>query len=115
VGRTTRGFDASLQHYAVDLATAQNEYVRSIASGTVLFADYTLTTGYILAVQHDNGLISIYKHNSQLLKQTGNRVQAGEPVAVVGNSGEQTTGPHLHFELWQQGVPLDPTQLIAFR
>lgn len=77
-------------------------------------ADYTTETGYTLQIQHDHNLLSVYKHNKQILKKTGDRVRAGEVIAIVGNTGELTTGPHLHFELWHMGTPLNPEHFMAF-
>ena len=82
--------------------------------GTVVLASYTAETGYIIQLQHDNDLISIYKHNSVLLKKEGEKVRAGEVVAIVGETGEFSTGPHLHFEMWRNGVPLNPETFFSF-
>ena len=82
--------------------------------GTVTMSTWTLETGYVLQIQHDNALISVYKHNASLFKSTGQKVKAGDAVAIVGNSGELTTGPHLHFELWHDRVPLNPKDYIVF-
>ena len=81
----------------------------------VILSAWTIETGYIIAIQHQNNLISVYKHNSVLLKKEGMYVKAGEPIAYVGNSGELTTGPHLHFELWYNGNPVDPKEYISFK
>ena len=75
---------------------------------------WTVETGYVIYIQHENDLISVYKHNSVLLKKTGNVVKAGDAIAIIGNSGELTTGPHLHFELWHNGTPIDPQTYIVF-
>lgn len=114
-GRVTRGYDATIAHYAIDVAAAEGAPVRSVAPGTVIFADYTLNTGFVIAVRHTGGYISFYKHNRSLLRSVGARVGAGEALAIVGNSGEQTTGPHLHFELWHDGMPVDPLRYLAFQ
>ncbi|GAB4107609.1 M23 family metallopeptidase [Echinicola sediminis] len=113
-GVVTSGFDLSTDHYGVDLVTEENEPVKSVADGTVIWASWTLETGNVIAVQHSNELISIYKHNSVLLKSVGEPVSGGEVLSVVGNTGEQTTGQHLHFELWYKGNPLNPQEFITF-
>lgn len=101
-------------HYGIDLVAAQNEVVLAVADGTVMISSWTLETGYTIGIQHKSSYISFYKHNSKLLKQQGERVNAGEPIAIIGNSGELTTGPHLHFELWHNGSPVDPAKFIHF-
>jgi len=113
-GAVTNRFDASGNHYGVDIVSNLNEPILSILDGTVVFSGWTLEAGYIIGIQHRNNLISIYKHNSQLLKEMGNRVRAGEAIAIIGNTGEYTTGPHLHFELWHNGKPLNPNDYIVF-
>ena len=107
-GVLTRGFDARTGHYAVDIATDEGTMVRAIGDGYVIFADWTQKGGYTLVVQHADGYVSAYKHNERLLKRVGDRVHSREAVAVSGNSGEYTTGPHLHFELWDNGLAQDP-------
>ena len=101
-------------HYGIDLVAQPNEVVLAIADGTVLLASWAIETGHTMAIQHKNGYISFYKHNSKLLKRQGERVKAGESIAIIGNSGELTTGPHLHFELWHDCTPLDPAKFIHF-
>ncbi len=107
-------FDAKSGHYAIDLVTVPNSVVSSVMDGTVIMANWTSDTGWVIQVQHDGDIISIYKHNAKLLKKVGDRVKAGDAIAVVGNSGELTTGPHLHFELWYRGTPVDPAKYILF-
>lgn len=107
-GFLTRGFDARTGHYGVDIAVEEGTTVRSIGDGHVILADWTHDGGYAITVQHAGGYVSVYKHNQRLLKRTGDRVRAQEAVAVSGNSGEVTTGPHLHFELWHNGLAQDP-------
>ena len=113
-GIITTEFDLSARHYGIDIVARQNETVKATLDGTVIFSDWTVETGYVISIQHKNNFISVYKHNSVLLKQEGNIVKAGEPVAIVGESGELTTGPHLHFELWYNGTPVNPKDYIAF-
>ena len=92
----------------------QNSPVHSISEGIVVFSEWTSETGYVIIIEHVNGLTSIYKHNSSLVKSQGERVETGEIIAFTGNTGELTTGPHLHFELWYQGEPVDPQSYIEF-
>ena len=112
-GVLTRGFDARTGHYAVDIAVEEGTMVRAIGDGYVIFADWTQKGGYAIAVQHADGYVSVYKHNQRLLKRVGDRVHSREAVAVSGNSGEFTTGPHLHFELWNNGLAQDPRSYLV--
>jgi murein DD-endopeptidase MepM/ murein hydrolase activator NlpD len=113
-GIVTNPFNSASQHYGVDLVSEPNARICSVLDGSVIFSGWTLETGYVIYIQHDADLISVYKHNAELLKTTGDRVKAGEPVAIIGNSGEFTSGPHLHLELWHRGNPIDPQQYIDF-
>lgn len=117
--RPTRGmvsseFDANKKHYGIDIAASPNESVLATLDGTVILATYTADTGYVIQVQHGQNLVSVYKHCGSLLKKVGDTVKAGEAIALVGNSGEKTTGPHLHFEIWNRGRALDPSKYIVF-
>ena len=96
------------------MVAKQAEAVKATLDGTVVFASWTPETGHVIGIQHQNDLISIYKHNSVLLKKVGNFVTAGEAIALVGNSGELTTGTHLHFELWFKGNPVNPEEYMVF-
>lgn len=107
-------FDAVKGHYGIDVVTKTNETVKCIADGTVIMASWTQDSGYVIAVQHQANLISIYKHNAELLKKVGTFVNAGEILSIVGNSGEMTNGPHLHFELWYNGNPINPEEFVTF-
>jgi murein DD-endopeptidase MepM/ murein hydrolase activator NlpD len=107
-------FNPKIKHFGIDLLAAPNEVIKTTLDGTVVISDWTSETGYVIAVQHSNNLFSVYKHNSALLKSTGDFVKAGEVIAIIGNSGELTTGPHLHFELWYNGTPVNPIDYIAF-
>lgn len=108
-------FDIRLKHFGTDIATKPKELVSSALDGTVIFTGWTMETGYVIEVQHQNNIVSVYKHNSSLLKQTGDLVRAGETISVVGDSGElYTSGPHLHLEIWYKGSPLDPEKHILF-
>lgn len=113
-GIVTNQFSSASQHFGVDLVSEPNARICSVLDGSVIFSGWTLETGYVIYIQHDADLISVYKHNAELLKTTGDRVKAGEPVAIIGNSGEFTSGPHLHLELWHRGNPVDPQQYIDF-
>lgn len=113
-GIISSSFSAKEQHYAVDIAVKMNEPVRATLSGHVLFASYTPETGYVIIVQHNNNLISLYKHCASIIKKVGSFVRGGEVIAFAGNTGELSTGPHLHFELWHNGNPVNPTDYIAF-
>jgi len=112
-GFPTREFSAKTGHYGIDLAVSEGEFVRAIGEGYVVLADWTRDGGYTIVVQHGEGYLSIYKHNKRLLKQLGDRIQAREPLAVSGNTGEITTGPHLHFELWRNGLAQDPQSYVT--
>ncbi len=113
-GIVNNRFGESQGHFGVDVVAADGTPVFSVLDGTVIFSEWTMETGLVIAIQHDNQLVSIYKHNSKLLKRAGMRVRAGELIAFVGNSGELTTGTHLHFELWYSGSPLNPEEYLTF-
>ena len=113
-GRISKPYLASENHHAIDIVTAPDETVKSVMDGRIVFAAWNPETGHVVAVQHKQNLLSIYKHNAGILKKYGTFVRAGEPIAIVGNSGEFTTGPHLHFELWENGQSLNPEFYIKF-
>lgn len=113
-GVVTSQFNLQSRHYGTDLATKYNQAIKSTLEGTVIFADWTLETGYVIAIQHPYNIISVYKHNSVLLKKPGDHVNVGEPIAISGQSGEYSTGPHLHFELWYNGTPMNAEDYILF-
>lgn len=113
-GIVTNHFNISSDHVGVDLVSDPNARISSVLDGTVIFSGWTLETGYVMYIQHEADLVSVYKHNAELLKSTGDKVKAGEAVAIIGNSGELSTGPHLHFEMWHRGIAINPEQYIDF-
>ena len=113
-GGLSSAFDINNKHYGVDIVMPENSPVHSISEGIVVFSEWTSATGFVIIIEHLNGLTSIYKHNSSIVKSQGDRVGTGEIIAFTGNTGELTTGPHLHFELWYQGEPVDPQSYIEF-
>jgi len=113
-GLVTNSFNARENHFGTDIVAGDNNVVVAALEGTVTMANWTLKTGWVIQIQHENNLLTVYKHNAELLKEEGDHVKAGEPVAIIGNSGELTSGPHLHFELWRDGTPLDPEKYIVF-
>lgn len=114
-GVVTQSFNEKDRHYGTDIVAKSNAKVATVLDGVVVFTDWTVKTGYVIQVQHANDLLSVYKHNSTLLKKQGDYVRAGEVIAVVGNTGEESSGPHLHFELWRAGNPLNPEDFIKFK
>jgi murein DD-endopeptidase MepM/ murein hydrolase activator NlpD len=113
-GLVTNSFNPLGSHFGIDIVAPPNEVVKATLDGTITMATWTIETGHVIQVQHEHNLISLYKHNAELLKKVGSRVKAGDAIAIVGNSGELTTGPHLHFELWHNGVALNPEDYIVF-
>ncbi len=107
-------FDLKINHFGVDVATNQNEAVKSILDGVVIFSDWSILGGHTIIIQHIENIISVYMHNSSINKGPNDIVRGGEVIAIVGNSGELSTGPHLHFELWQNGSPVNPLDYIDF-
>ena len=112
-GTLTNRFDAVRRHYGIDIVSNQNEPIKATLDGTVVIANFTSETGWVIGIQHSNNLFSFYKHNSALLKKVGDYVKAGDAIAIIGNSGELSSGPHLHFELWFNGTALDPVKYVA--
>ena len=113
-GLISDSFNLQNEHFGVDVLAAENEAIKASLGGTVVFSDWTTETGYSIAIQHENNLISFYKHNSVLLKKPGELVKAGDVIAIIGNSGEYSSGPHLHFEMWHKGKAIDPQHHILF-
>lgn len=113
-GVVTAVFEPINSHFGTDIVAKENEPVSAIADGSVIFTSWTLETGYVVTLQHSNELISIYKHNSVILKRVGDVVKGGEIISIIGNTGELTSGQHLHFEMWYKGTPLNPQEFITF-
>lgn len=113
-GVVTASYNLKEEHFGVDVVTKENEMVKATLDGTVIFAGFSADDGYVVQIQHANNLTSIYKHNASLLKHTGEFVKAGDPITIVGNTGENSHGPHLHFELWHNGVAVNPQDYIVF-
>ena len=114
VGTISDGYNLEKKHFAVDVAVEMGTPIKAVADGIVIFAEWTAETGNVIIVRHSSGFISIYKHNGALHKHQGDLVKSGEVIASAGNSGEYSTGPHLHFELWNEGYPVNPTNYIDF-
>lgn len=108
-------YNASDKHFGIDITVAPDTPIKATADGTVIFAEWTVETGYVIIIEHSHGLISVYKHNKSLTKDQGDLVKAGEVIATGGNTGELSTGPHLHFELWSDGYPINPINFIEFK
>ncbi|MBV7269148.1 M23 family metallopeptidase [Winogradskyella luteola] len=114
-GTISEAYNIEEKHFAVDVVVAANTPVKATANGTVIFAEWTVETGYVIIIEHNQELISVYKHNSAITKYQGDLVKAGEVIAMSGSTGELSTGPHLHFELWSKGYPVNPTNFIDFQ
>jgi len=113
-GKISRSININTKHYGVDIVTKEDEPIKAVLEGLVLFSGWTDKTGYVIIIQHQNNLVSSYKHCATVLKNEGDFVEAGDPIGIVGNTGELTDGPHLHFELWQNGIALNPQEFISF-
>lgn len=113
-GNISQEYNVQEKHYAVDVVLAKDTPIKATADGVVIFSEWTTETGYVIIMEHSYGLISVYKHNASLTKSQGDLVKAGEVIATAGSTGELTTGPHLHFELWSDGYPINPTNFIDF-
>jgi len=114
VGKVTSGFDFGSKHFGIDVALPLKTPIKAVAGGTVVFAEWTVQTGFVIILKHTFGLISIYKHNDSGLIKQGDLIEPGQVIAFSGNTGELTTGPHLHFELWREGNPINPQDYINF-
>jgi murein DD-endopeptidase MepM/ murein hydrolase activator NlpD len=113
-GTISAEYDPKQKHYAVDVVTTKDAPIKAAADGTVIFAEWTAETGYVMILEHYNNVLTVYKHNASLSKEQGDLVKGGEVIATAGNTGELTTGPHLHFEIWRDGYPVNPTDFIDF-
>lgn len=113
-GKISSGFNPKEKHYGVDITAATNAPIKAAAAGTVVFSGWSAETGYTILLEHAYGLLTVYKHCSTLTKAQNDQVLPGEVIAIVGNTGELTNGPHLHFELWSDGYALDPINFINF-
>ena len=114
-GTVSESYNLKEKHYAIDIVVAKDTPVKATADGTVIFAEWTASTGNVIIIEHSHGLISVYKHNAELIKSQGDLVKAGEVIATAGSSGDLSTGPHLHFELWNDGYPINPSNFIDFK
>ena len=113
-GSMNMPFSLEKKHYGVDIAAPKNTPIKAVSDGFVILCDWTLETGNTIAIQHSNNVVSFYKHNSSLLQKVGDKVKTGEAIAIIGNTGEQSSGPHLHFELWKDGKAVNPQEYIRF-
>jgi murein DD-endopeptidase MepM/ murein hydrolase activator NlpD len=113
-GMVTGKQDLASGHYGVDVVARQSARISSALDGTVIFSDWTMEAGYVIMIQHDQNIVTSYKHNAELLKKQGDKVKAGEVIAIMGNTGKESTGPHLHFEIWMNGNPINPEDYISF-
>ena len=114
-GEITQSFNFNENHFAVDIAADIGTPVKSVLDGKIIFSEWSVETGYVVVIDHGENIISVYKHNSKILKEQNDFVQAGEVIAYSGNQGNLSTGPHLHFELWKNGTPIDPEPLLNFK
>ncbi len=114
-GKITDVYDPEQKHYAIDIAVEKDSPVKAVADGTVIFTGFTAETGFVIILEHAKGFLSVYKHNSSIHKEQGDIVKSGEAIANAGSTGELSTGPHLHFELWNDGFPVNPTNFIDFK
>ncbi len=114
-GTVSSVFDIERKHFGVDIVAEKDSPIKSVLDGVVINADWSAKTGNTISIQHNNDIISVYKHNSKLLKNIGEQVQAGEAIAIIGNTGLHSSGPHVHFELWQKGKPINPLKYIDLK
>jgi murein DD-endopeptidase MepM/ murein hydrolase activator NlpD len=113
-GLVSSSFNLREEHFGTDISAKENEFIKATLDGTVVFAGFTSADGYVVQIQHSNNLVSVYKHNSEIAVRVGDYVKAGKPIAIIGNTGETSNGPHLHFELWYNGSPVNPQDYILF-
>lgn len=115
IGTLREGFSPAKQHYGVDIITNEGESVLAATEGFVILSEYSEETGHVIGISNPSGVVTFYKHNSRVLKKRGAYVYAGDAIAVVGNTGENSSGPHLHFEIWYKGEPLNPVDYLTFK
>ena len=115
LGEITQKFNYKEEHFAIDIAVDTGTPIKAVSDGRVVLSEWTMETGHVIIIDHGDMLLSVYKHNSSLLKSQNEPVTAGEVIALSGNQGTLTTGPHLHFELWKNGVPIDPEEFFNFK
>lgn len=113
-GNISSSYDSKKGHFGVDIVASKNATIKATLGGVVIFGNQTTDDGNVIILYHGGDLVTVYKHNSKLLKKVGDKVKSGDPIAIIGNTGEHTTGAHLHFEIWQNGSSIDPEQLISF-
>ncbi len=113
-GNITSTYNVNEKHFGIDVAVPKDTPIKAASSGTVIFAEWTAETGHVIILKHADNVITVYKHNASLTKQQGEQVKAGEVIATAGSTGELSTGPHLHFEIWRDGYPVDPSNFIDF-
>lgn len=113
-GLVTNHFNAKTKHFGVDVVAKSDAVIKATADGTVIYSDWSVEGGYVVGIQHDSNIVSVYKHNASLLIHEGDMVRAGDAIAILGGGGTTSTGPHLHFELWFKGIPLNPEDFISF-
>ena len=113
-GIISNGFDAEKSHFGIDIVCKKDATIKSTLDGRVIFSEWTYQGGYVITIQHEDDLVSVYKHNARLLKKQGDIVKAGDPIAIVGNTGKLTSGLHLHFELWYKNSAVNPADFISF-
>lgn len=113
-GVITSSFSPAKKHFGTDIATADEEVIKSVLNGTVIISNFTIETGYTIVIQHSSNILSVYRHAQSVLVNAGDFVMRGQPIAIYGDTGEFSTGKHLHFELWKDGVPIDPEKYISF-
>jgi len=113
-GYVTNRFNSNNKHYGIDVVASADAVIKATADGTVVFSDWSVEGGYVIGIQHDGNIISVYKHNAALLRYEGDIVSAGDAIAIIGGGGSTSTGPHLHFELWFNGRALNPEDYISF-
>ena len=113
-GHVVKEFNSNEGHYGIDIAATEDQLINAVLDGTVIYASWSIDNGYCIGIQHENNYFSTYKHNATLLKKEGDFVKAGEAIAILGKTGEPMTGSHLHFELWHNGIPLNPQDYINF-